>query len=151
MSYESKLTHMNEFSKLSGLFILIGGVLTAIIGMVGILNFVNTILTGIVSRKKEFAMMEAIGMTRKQLSQMLILEGLFYAGITIAFSFILGILFSLTVCRAVTGGMWFMKYHFVIWPMLAVFPVLLILGALIPYLVYLPQRKQSLISCLVEN
>ena len=52
MSYESKLTHMNEFSKLSGLFILIGGVLTAIIGMVGILNFVNTILTGIVSRKK---------------------------------------------------------------------------------------------------
>lgn len=151
MSYESKLTHMNEFSKLSGLFILIGGVLTAIIGMVGILNFVNTILTGIVSRKKEFAMMEAIGMTRKQLSQMLILEGLFYAGITIAFSFILGILFSLTACRAVTGGMWFMKYHFVIWPMLAVFPVLLILGALIPYLVYLPQRRQSLISCLVEN
>lgn len=151
MSYESKQTYLKEFSELAGLFILIGGVLTTVIGLIGILNFINTILTGIVSRKKEFAMMEAIGMTRKQLTRMLMLEGLYYTGITIAASFLLGSLFSLTAVRALSEGMWFMKYQFVLGPMLAIFPALLILGALIPYLVYLPQQKQTLVYCLTDN
>lgn len=151
MNFESKQVYLNEFSQLTGLFILIGGVLTFIIGLIGILNFTNTILTGIVSRKKEFAMMEAIGMTKRQLTRMLILEGIYYAGITIAASLVIGSLFSLTIVRALAGGMWFMKYHFVLWPMLTVFPILLLLGILIPYLVYLPQKKQDLVYCLTDN
>lgn len=151
MSYESKQTYLQEFSKLTGLFILIGGVLTVVIGIIGILNFTNTILTGIVSRKKEFAMMEAIGMTKGQLTRMLMLEGLYYAGITIAASFLVGSLFSFTVVRALSEGMWFMKYQFVLWPMVTLFPALLVLGALVPYLVYLPQRKDTLARCLADN
>ena len=151
MNYESKQTYLKEFSQMTGTFILIGGVLTLVIGLIGILNFTNTILTGMVSRKKEFAMMEAIGMTKRQLTRMLILEGLYYAGITIAVSLVLGSLFSATVVRALAGGMWFMKYHFVLWPMLTVLPILLLLGVLIPYLVYLPQKKQDLVYCLTDN
>ena len=41
--------------------------LTLVIAVIGLLNFINSILTGMVTRQKEFAMMEAIGMTRKQL------------------------------------------------------------------------------------
>lgn len=151
MSFESKQTYLKEFSKMTGLFMLIGGVLTVVIGLIGILNFTNTILTGIVSRKKEFSMMEAIGMTTGQLTRMLMLEGLYYAGITIAASLLLGSLFSFTVVRALSEGMWFMKYQFVLWPMMTLFPALLILGALIPYLVYLPQRKETLAHCLADN
>ena len=76
---------------MTDLFILIGGVLSFVIGMIGILNFINTILTSIISRQKEFAMMEAIGMTKRQLTRMLILEGLYYAAITIAAAFTLGV------------------------------------------------------------
>ena len=151
MSFESKQTYLKEFSKMTGLFVLIGGVLTAVIGLIGILNFINTILTGIVSRKKEFAMMEAIGMTDVQRTRMLMLEGLYYAGVTIAVSLLAGSLFSLTAVRAMAGGMWFMKYRFVIGPMLALFPALLILGALVPYLVYLPQRKESVMYYLTDH
>lgn len=151
MSFESKQTSLQQFSQLSGLFVLIGGVLTIVISLIGVLNFINTILTGIISRRKEFAMMEAIGMTRKQLARMLMLEGLSYAGITICASFLLGLICSLTIVRTLTEGLWFMKYHFIIWPMAAVFPVLLILGGLIPYLVYLPQRKEELIACLAND
>ena len=50
-----------------------------VIGLIGMLNFINSVLTNIVTRRKEFAMMEAIGMTKKQLLQMLILEGIYYA------------------------------------------------------------------------
>lgn len=151
MSFESKQTYLKEFSKLTDLFVLIGGVLSFVIGLIGILNFINTILTGIVSRQKEFAMMEAIGMTKRQLVRMLILEGLYYAGITIAASLIAGCLFSLTVVRVLTGGIWFMRYHFVIGPILAVAPALLILGVLVPYLVYLPQKKTTPVYCLTDN
>lgn len=151
MSYESKQTYLKEFSKMTDLFILIGGVLSFVIGMIGILNFINTILTGIVSRQKEFAMMEAIGMTKRQLTRMLILEGLYYAGITIAASLTVGCLFSLTVVRILANGIWFMQYHFVLGPMLAVYPFLLVLSMLIPYLVYLPQRKMDVVYCLTDN
>lgn len=151
MSYESKQTYLKEFSKMTDLFILIGGVLSFVIGMIGILNFINTILTGIVSRQKEFAMMEAIGMTKRQLTRMLILEGLYYAGITIAASLTVGCLFSLTVVRILANGIWFMQYHFVLGPMLAVYPFLLVLSMLIPYLVYLPQRKIDVVYCLTDN
>lgn len=151
MSYESKQTYLKEFSKMTDLFILIGGVLSFVIGMIGILNFINTILTGIVSRQKEFAMMEAIGMTKRQLTRMLILEGLYYAGITIAASLTVGCLFSLTVVRVLADGIWFMQYHFVLGPMLAVYPFLLVLSMLIPYLVYLPQRKMDVVYCLTDN
>ena len=151
MSYESKQTYLKEFSKMTDLFILIGGVLSFVIGMIGILNFINTILTGIVSRQKEFAMMEAIGMTKRQLTRMLILEGLYFAGISIAASRTVGCLFSLTVVRVLADGIWFMQYHFVLGPMLAVYPFLLVLSMLIPYLVYLPQRKMDVVYCLTDN
>lgn len=151
MGYESKQIWLKDFSSLTDLFMLVGGVLTLVIAMIGILNFINSILTGIVTRQKEFAMMEAIGMSRRQLVRMLIYEGLYYAGITIAASLVLGCLFSLTAVRSLSEGMWFMKYHFVIWPMFPVFPVLLVLGVVVPVLAYRPQSKQSLVEAIRSN
>lgn len=146
MDYESKKQWVDDFSGMKNLIVLVGGMLTLVIGIIGILNFINSILTGIVTRQKEFAMMESIGMTKKQLTRMLIYEGLYYAGITIVTSLVMGSLFSLTVVRALSGGMWFMKYHFVIRPMLLVFPVLLILGVVVPVIAGRSQRKVSLIE-----
>ena len=151
MDYESKQLWLDDFSGMTDLFVLVGGMLTLVIGIIGILNFVNSILTGIVTRQKEFAMMEAIGMTKKQLTKMLILEGLYYAGITAAVSLVMGCVFSLTVVRALAGGMWFMKYHFVIWPVLVSVPVLLLLGIAVPYLACMPQKKASLVEQIRKN
>lgn len=151
MDFESKLKWLDDFSGMKDLVVIVGGVLTLVIGLIGVLNFINSILTGIVTRQKEFAMMEAIGMTKRQLTKMLVLEGLLYAGITIGVSLVFGCLFSLTVVRALSEGIWFMKYHFVILPMMAVFPVLLLMGAAIPYLAYMPQRKESLVERIRQN
>ena len=146
MNYESRQRYTNEFSSMTGLFNLVGGVLTIVVGIIGILNFVNSILTGIVTRKRELAMMEAIGMTRRQIVGMLTLEGVYYALFTILFSLAAGCLLSATVVRALAKGLWFMDYHFIVWPMLPVFPVLLLLGVIVPYLAWLPQRKESVVS-----
>lgn len=146
MHYESKLTWEEQFYQMSGLFLLVGGILAFIVGLIGILNFINSVLTGIVTRQQEFAMLEAIGMTKKQLSKMLVLEGLYYAAGTIVFSLIFGCIFSVTVLRVLTGGMWFMSYHFVIWPMLVVFPVLLLLGYGVPKAAVYFGKKESVVE-----
>lgn len=146
MHYESRDRYESEFAGMTGMFQLIGGVLTAVIGLIGILNFMNSTLTSIVTRRREFAMMEAIGMTKRQLIRMLMLEGTYYALLTIAASAVFGSLLSVTLVRMIADGMWFMEYHFIIWPMLSVFPLLLILGILVPYMAYLPQKKESVVS-----
>ena len=151
MGYESKQKWLDEFSGLKNLFVLVGGTLSVVIGVIGVLNFINSVLTNIVTRRKEFAMMESIGMTKKQLLQMLILEGIYYAVITIGVVLIFGTLFSATAIRALSDGLWFMRYHFVIWPMLAACPLLLILGVAVPYLAYAPQRKNSLVEEIRRN
>ena len=151
MAYESKMGYEDEFDQMLGMVIIVGGILTFVVGIIGVLNFINSILTGIVTRKREFAMMEAIGMTKKQLSRMLMLEGVYYAVGTIFCSFVLGCLFSVTVIRALAGGMWFMKYHFIITPMLLIFPVLLILGAVVPKVAFCFGKKESVVERIRET
>lgn len=151
MDYELKQKYIDEFAGMKNLFILVGGTLSIVIGLIGILNFINSVLTNVVTRRKEFAMMEAIGMTKKQLLRMLILEGLYYAGITILAVLVFGSLFSFTVVRVLSGGIWFMKYRFVIWPMLAACPFLILFGIVVPYLAYAPQRKNSLVEEIRKN
>ena len=55
------------------------GVLCGILILMGLANYVNVTMTGLIQRKREFAVMESIGMTRKQLQKMLVLEGTFYS------------------------------------------------------------------------
>ena len=79
MHYSSKGTRAAEFENMQNTVLLIGGALSLIIGLIGILNFVNSVLTSIVTRRREFATLQAVGMTGRQLRRMLTLEGLYYA------------------------------------------------------------------------
>ncbi len=45
----------------------------------GIINFINAIMTNIISLKREYTMMEVIGMERKQLQRIITYEGLIFA------------------------------------------------------------------------
>ena len=52
------------------MFLLLGGVLSGVIAVVGTLNFLNAILTGMIARRREFAVLQSVGMTRRQLKRM---------------------------------------------------------------------------------
>lgn len=52
--------------------------LVIIVGVIGFMNLVNTMITSIITRKRELGMLQAIGMSNKQLVRMLQIEGLFY-------------------------------------------------------------------------
>ena len=151
MDFESKATYVSSFDDLISLIITIGGALSIIIGIIGIANFVNSILTSVITRKKEFAMLQSIGMTGKQLKRMLSFEGLYYAVGTIITSVVLGVLFSVVVVRGISSGIWFFTYRFVMWPMLVIYPFLILLTVAIPALLYRQIAKVSIIERLRQN
>ena len=96
-------------------------------------------------------MLQSIGMTGKQLKRMLSFEGLYYAAGTILTSAVLGALFSVVIVRGVSNGIWFFTYQFVMWPMLVVYPLLLLFAATIPVLMYRKIAKVSIIERLRQN
>lgn len=52
--------------------------LLGIIGVIGFMNMANTLITSIITRRKELGILQAIGMTKKQLNYMLQMEGLIF-------------------------------------------------------------------------
>ena len=58
----------------------VGYSLAAMIFLIGALNIVNTALSSAAERKREFAMLEAVGMTDRQLMRMLLTESLYSGG-----------------------------------------------------------------------
>ena len=151
MDFASKETYVKSFDSLTSLIITIGGALSIIIGIIGIANFVNSVLTSVITRKKEFAMLQSIGMTGKQLKRMLSFEGLYYAVGTIIISVVLGVLSSVVIVRGISSGIWFFTYQFVMWPMLVIYPFLIILTVVIPALLYREIAKVSIIERFHQN
>lgn len=148
LSFESKAKVRQEFDSFKNMFILLGGLLCAVIGIIGILNFVNAVLTGIMSRKHEFAMLKSIGMTNKQLRRMLIYESLFYSVSSSVVSLITSVIFVVLTKRLFENIFWFFNGHFVILPVLLVAPVFIILSCIIPMLMYGNTEKQSVVDTL---
>ncbi|WP_010493864.1 ABC transporter permease [Paenibacillus elgii] len=146
MDYRSKSTVMSEFSGMQNTIVMIGGALSVIIGLIGILNFANAILTSILTRHQEFAILQSIGMTNKQLKTMLIYEGLYYVLGTSICSILLGSLFSVLVAKPLSNVMWFMSYSFIIWPLIVVLPVLLALGICLPLAIYSLSGGKSIVE-----
>ncbi|MHB0861099.1 ABC transporter permease [Paenibacillus sp. SEL3] len=146
MDYQSKFTVENEVSDMRKTVSLIGGTLSLIIGLIGILNFFNAILTSILTRRQEFAMLQSIGMTKKQLRSMLAFEGLYYTVCTSVFSILLAIMSSLFIVKPISSMIWFFSYHFVIWPVLVILPLLFALGVIIPLVIYFLNNKQSIVE-----
>ncbi|MBQ6696539.1 MAG: FtsX-like permease family protein [Lachnospiraceae bacterium] len=150
LMYESKNIIRAEFASFQNMFLLLGGLLCAIIGLVGILNFFNAIMTGILSRKREFAVLKAVGMTNRQLKSMLIYEGLFYTLGSALASLILSVLFNPLVGRLLESMFWFFSANHTIITILLSVPVFALLGWLIPTILYGQTAKHSVVEQLRE-
>ncbi len=132
--YESKTTYAGEFESTRSMFLLLGGALSFIVGLVGVLNFFNAILTGITARRRELAVLQSIGMTARQLRTMLALEGLFYTVGAALLALALIVVTAPFVGPTLNRLIWFFTYHFTIWPIALVLPLFGVLGILIPVL-----------------
>lgn len=144
--YESKATYAAEFENFRSMFALMGGVLSFIVGLVGVLNYFNAILTGIITRRRELAVLQSIGMTGGQLKRMLVCEGLLYALGAVALSALLVLAFAPLGSQALENLFWFFTYRFTISPILILAPVFVLLGCLIPLAVYRTVSRHTIVE-----
>ena len=151
LMYESKATLRAEFYGFQNMFLLLGGLLCAIIGFVGILNFFNAIMTGILSRKREFAVLQAVGMTGRQLKAMLVYEGLFYALSSALSALVLSFVLNPLVGALLENMFWFFSAKFTIVPVIIAIPIFALLGWLIPYAMYDHAAKYSIVEQLRDT
>lgn len=146
LMYESKATHRAYFHEFRMTFVILGGLLCAIIGVVGILNFFNAMMTAILARSREFAVLQSVGMTGRQLETMLLWEGLLY---TLGSGLIAGLLSAAVnplAGRLLESAYWFYSYHYTITPVLAMLPAFIVLGCAIPAVMYRQAVKQSIVE-----
>ncbi len=147
--YESKQRMAAEFEGFRSMFLTMGGTLAGIIGLVGVLNFINAVLTGILARKRELAMLQSVGMAGKQMNTMLVYEGLYYTMLSAALSLVLSAALGPLV-GSLCSAFWFFTYQFTVLPVLVVIPLFLILGVLIPLLVYRSVNRRTIVERLRE-
>ncbi len=138
--------YVAEYKDLANMFRLIGGALCGILALIGILNFVNAVATGVLSRRREFAMMSAVGMTGRQMEAILMWEGAFYAVLAAVCSAALGAAVSALVLRRIMGGIIIFSYHFTILPVLACSLILAALSIVIPTAAYRAICRESVVE-----
>ena len=146
LDYESKATYAGEFESMRSMFLLLGGALSFIVGLVGVLNFFNAILTGIIARQRELAVLQAVGMTGRQLRAMLIWEGLLYALGAAGLALILTLTLGPVTFQAVEGLFWFFTYHLNLTPFLFIIPLFALLGAGIPVITGHEMAKRTVVE-----
>ena len=149
--YESKTTYAEEFESVRSMYLLLGGALSFIVGLVGVLNFFNAILTGITARRRELAVLQSIGMTGRQLRTMLALEGLLYTVGAALLALALIVVTAPVLGPALNGLIWFFTYRFTVWPIAVVLPLFGVLGILIPVLSCRAAQRYSVVERLRQE
>ncbi|HAU5286926.1 TPA: FtsX-like permease family protein, partial [Clostridioides difficile] len=126
---------------------IMGYTLTGIIGVIGFMNLVNTMITSIVTRKKELGMLQAIGLTNKQLVKMLNSEAISYtSGMMIGSILFGGILGYIAVMVLKKTGLSYATYSLPIVPILLMIVCILIAQFITTYLIGRSFNKESLID-----
>lgn len=73
-----------------------------VVTLIGVSNIVNTMQTNIALRKREFAIIQAIGVTPKGLNKMLYFESIFYGIMSLIIGVPLGILFCYLLYKCIS-------------------------------------------------
>ena len=146
LDYFSKVTLRQNFDRMINMFRLVGGTLCAILALIGILNFINSITTSILSRYREIAMLQSVGMTGWQVKQILIYEGIGYSILGLLGSLILSVIASLTVVRMMGVELTYFTWHFTLLPVFLCIIPLLLITAIVPLVCYNKMAQKTVVE-----
>ena len=136
----------NSLSGIKNTVYIIGGFISIILGLSGFINFINLMITNIITRKKEYAVMQSIGMTTKQLIRLIVNEGLLYALSSAVLGIVLSALVGSTMIKIICNAIWFMTYKLLLWPAIMLSVLTIILSGVIPVIVFKSFNKESIVE-----
>ena len=119
-----------------------------ILAAISIMNLINTMINSVHVRKKELGMMQAIGMSDRQLMKMLQLEGIFYTVGTLIISIGVGSLagYPLFLYAKRTGMFDISTYHYPVTAAIIINLTLFVIQMLLAIFIAKSVRKDSLIE-----
>lgn len=119
-----------------------------IIGLIGFMNLANTMIINVITRRQEFGVLQAVGMTNAQLNRMLQSEGLLFTAGTVLVAVVFGIPLGYGLfCYGKSISMYGLNhYHFPVAEITVLFVVLLLLQLMLSYILSRNIKKDSLVE-----
>ena len=122
-----------------------------VISLIGITNIFNTITTSMELRSMEFAMLDSIGMTKREFNRMIGLESAFYGGFALIIGLLIGNVLCLIFYHILSGEM-SLKFHPPVMGMLmAAAAVILLLYGIMKYSIAQIRKKNIIETIRQEN
>ena len=154
VAYTSIQTMKATVSSVKNVVLLIGGVIGAVFALVGLINFINLVMTNIITRRYEFATMQSIGMTNRQLRKMMISESFSYVLLAgIVGTLAAGVL-GMTLVRAfveISPSSIMMTFQMTLLPALVMLVLFLVLAFIVPVVALRFLNNRSVVERLRVN
>lgn len=125
--------------------------LTVVLFTVGILNFINTMSVSILDRQREFAAMEAVGASGRQVRDLITWEGIWYFVFTLALSVTAGTGADYLIFRVVREHLGFGRFCYPAVPAAVYMLLSFVLCMTIPAVIYQKVGIRSIVERLRED
>ena len=146
ISRTSKVELARSLEETRGALSKLSAFLTIVLFTVGILNFINTMSVSILGRAREFATMEAVGASRKQIKKLITWEGIWYFLLTLALSVTLGSGADFLIFHVVRENIGFGTFRYPAFPMTLYMLLSMLLCMIIPAAVYKRAGVRSIVE-----
>lgn len=138
-------------STIKSLYMMVLG-LSLFICIFSLINMINTLITGLLTRKQEFALLESVGMSASQFFKMIQYEGIILAVINLGITLIIGTPIGYAIVALLRdSGVTYFHYQFPIWYMFGYAAVIILIPIFIGWVFIKNNKKQTLVERLREG
>lgn len=145
-SYDSRDLQIKFFKDFKNLIEFVGYSLSIVLFLISVLNFINVIATEILRNMVNLSILEAIGMTKKNIKKYLVKKNLIYSLCGLVFSFLIMLLVDKFILMDFMEQTKWTSYKFVIMPLILVNLVNIIIGIIFTGRFYEKHSQNSLVD-----
>jgi putative ABC transport system permease protein len=150
ISRESKIEARESLRDAKMTLYILGGGVALVLGLIGVLNFVNVMSVGIIVRKREFATLESVGMSREQIRGILLFEGMGYALLTLLLVSTLGNLVAYGLFKLFQQQATYAIFTYPVIPVMITVSAILAVCIITPAIAYRAIAKTTIVERLRE-
>ena len=145
-SYDSRDLQIKSTMEFKNLIEFAGYSLSIVLFLISVLNFINVIATEILRNMVNLSILEAIGMTKKNIKKYLVKKNLIYSLCGLIFSFLIMLLVDKFILMDFMEQTQWTSYKFVIMPLILVNCVNIIIGIIFTGRFYEKHSQNSLVE-----
>lgn len=140
--YEKRI-EMNEYIITTRI---LGIGLSLVLLLIGVINFINTMVVSVNTRRHELAILESIGMTKQQIKKVLLYEGCYYWGISFALVITLGNGIYTLLYFVFRQSVPYAVFIYPLFPLILVAVIVLFICLYVPVSTYKAENKNSIVE-----